>query len=313
MRSIKGPGRALACCKADFPIPRTDNYVIIAPESEEMGDIREPAVSGTFYPGNADVLKADIEGYLKKVPDQPLPGPVYGVVAPHAGYMYSGQAAAYGYKTLVGARYDTVIIVAPSHRSFFVGAAVQARGAYRTPLGAVSVDRELAARLVDRQGEIHEEVRVHAGEHAVEVQIPFLQCVLGEFQIVPLILGTSQDPESSERVAEVICDCIKDDNKKYLVVGSTDLSHYYPYELAVELDKAAVDLMEKFDIDGLGRELVRGKYEACGAGAIITTMKVCRSMGATHSKVLNYVNSGDVTGDMGSVVGYASCVLYGGK
>ncbi len=278
-----------------------------------MSDIREPSVAGTFYPGNADVLKTDIEGYLKKVPDRELPGPVYGIVAPHAGYMYSGQAAAYGYKTVMGAHYDTVIIVAPSHRSFFVGAAVQARGGYRTPLGAVAVDRELAMKLVDRQGEVHEDVRVHAGEHSIEVQIPFLQCVLEDFKIVPLILGTSQDPESSDRVADVIYDCIKDGDKKYLIVGSTDLSHYYPYELAVELDKAAVDLMEKFDIEGLSRELTRGKYEACGAGAIIAAMKVCRNLGATQSKVLNYVNSGDVTGDMGSVVGYASCVFYGGK
>ncbi len=278
-----------------------------------MSDIREPAVSGTFYPGNADVLRADIDGYLKKVPEQALPGPVYGIVAPHAGYMYSGQAAAYGYKTVMGSHYDTVIVVAPSHRSFFVGAAVQARGGYRTPLGTVSVDRELAMKLVDRQGEVHEEARVHAGEHAVEVQIPFLQCVLGDFAIVPLILGASQDPESAAHVADVICDCIKDSDKKYLIVGSTDLSHYYPYDLAVELDKAAVDLMEKYDIEGLSRELIRGKYEACGAGAIITAMKVCRSLGATQSKVLNYVNSGDVTGDMGSVVGYASCVFFGGK
>ncbi len=278
-----------------------------------MSDIREPAVAGTFYPGNADVLRTDIGGYLKKVPDKELPGPVYGIVVPHAGYMYSGQAAAYAYKTVMGTHYDTVIIIAPSHRSFFVGAAVQARGGYRTPLGAVPVDHELAMKLVDRQGEVHEDVRVHAGEHSIEVQIPFLQCVLEAFKIVPLILGTSQDPESSGRVADVIYDCIKEGGKKYLIVGSTDLSHYYPYELAVQLDKAAVNLMEKFDIEGLSRELTRGKYEACGAGAIIATMKVCRNLGATHSTVLNYVNSGDVTGDMGRVGGYTSCVFYGGK
>ncbi len=278
-----------------------------------MSEIREPAVGGSFYPGNADVLKADIEGYLKKVPAQELSGTIYGIISPHAGYMYSGQAAAYGYRTVMGRHYDTVIIVAPSHRSFFVGAAVQARGGYRTALGVVPVDEELARKLVDRDGEVHEDVRVHAGEHSIEVQIPFLQSVLENFKIVPLILGSSQDPESSDQLADVIYDCIEDSGKKYLIVGSTDLSHYYPYDLAVELDRAAVELMEKFDIDGLSRELVRGKYEACGAGAIITTMKVCRQLGATQSKVLNYVNSGDVTGDMGSVVGYASCVFYGGK
>ncbi|OPY69456.1 MAG: hypothetical protein A4E57_01143 [Syntrophorhabdaceae bacterium PtaU1.Bin034] len=278
-----------------------------------MNEIREPAVSGTFYPGNPDVLKADIHGYLAKVPSGDLPDGVVGMISPHAGYMYSGQTAAYGYKALSGSAYDTVIIVAPSHHSFFLGAAVQDKGGYKTPLGIVPIDEELSAELAGKEDMIHVDPRVHKAEHAVEVQLPFLQTVLGDFRIVPLIMGSAQDPESSEQLATLIYESIKDKKKRCLVVGSTDLSHYYPYDLAVQLDKVAVELLNKFDVAGLTRELVQGKYEACGAGSIITTMLISAKMGATKSRVLNYTNSGEVTGDMSSVVGYVSCVLTGGK
>ncbi len=112
-----------------------------------MGVIREPAVSGAFYPNDPDVLRKDIEEYLGKVPASDLSGDIRGLVAPHAGYMYSGQTAAYGYKALSGRHYDTVVILAPSHRSFFVGAAVQADGGYKTPLGLVEIDEALAGTL----------------------------------------------------------------------------------------------------------------------------------------------------------------------
>ena len=286
-------------------------YVIIKPKEWLMDGIREPAVSGTFYPSNPDVLRSDIEGYLSKVSNQKIPGYIAGLISPHAGYMYSGQTAAYGYKALSGAHYDTVVVIAPSHQSFFLGAAVYDKGAFRTPLGLVPIDEELSAELVEKGGSVHADVRVHRGEHAIEVQIPFLQTVLGRFKLVPLIMGTSQDPHSSAELASLIYECIKDKHERYLVVGSTDLSHYYPYELAVEMDKSAVGLIEAFDLEGLIRELARGKYEACGAGPLLTTMMVCEKLGAKWSKALNYMNSGDVTGEMSGVVGYVSCVIHG--
>ena len=108
-----------------------------------MGEIREPSVAGTFYPRNPDVLKSDIETYLSKVRPADIPGDIRGLISPHAGYMYSGPTAAYGYKAVAGRHYDTVIILAPSHRSFFIGAAVQDTGAYKTPLGLVDIDEDL--------------------------------------------------------------------------------------------------------------------------------------------------------------------------
>jgi MEMO1 family protein len=286
-------------------------YVIITGKRPIMDGIREPAVSGTFYPSNPDVLRSDIDGYLSKAPDEKIPGSIAGLISPHAGYMYSGQTAAYGYKTLVGAHYDTVIIVGPSHQSFFVGVAAYDKGAFRTPLGLVPIDEELSGELIGRADIVHSDPRVHRGEHAIEVQLPFLQTVLGSFELVPLIMGTSQDPESSVQLATLIYDCIKDKGKRYLIMGSTDLSHYYPYDLAVEIDKAAIGLIKAFDVQGLIRDLPLEKYEACGAGPFISTMMVCEKLGAGHSKVLKYANSGDVTGDKSGVVGYVSCVFHG--
>ncbi len=275
-----------------------------------MSTIREPAVSGSFYPANADLLRADIEGYLKKATIESPSRTILGLVSPHAGYMYSGPTAAHGYKALSGAHYDTVIIVSPSHQSFFYGAAVQGKGGYRTPLGIASIDEEFAERLIANGELVHEDAKVHRGEHAVEVQIPFLQTVLTEFKIVPLIMGMSQDTEAAERIGDVIVECMADGGKRYLIVGSTDLSHYYPYKLAKELDTAAVELIRGFDVEGLGRELARGKYEACGAGSIITAMVVSRRLGATAARVFDYKNSGDITGDTGNVVGYVSCAFF---
>ena len=253
--------------------------VIIADKRRTMDGIREPAVSGTFYPSNPAVLQADIDGYLSKVPKETVTGSIAGSISPHAGYMYSGQTAAYGYKALIGARYDTVIVVAPSHQSFFLGTAVHDKGAYRTPLGLVPIDEELADELISKGDAVHADPRVHRGEHAIEVQLPFLQSVLGEFKIVPLIMGTSQDPDSSEQLARLIYDCIKDKEKRYLVLGSTDLSHYYPYDLAVEMDKAAIELLEAFDVEGLITGACQRKIRGVRRGPLLTAMMVCEKAG----------------------------------
>jgi hypothetical protein len=278
-----------------------------------MGEIREPAVAGTFYPRNPEVLKADIEGYLAEVPPAEIVGDIRGLISPHAGYMYSGPTAAYGYRALSGRGYDTVIILAPSHRSFFIGAAVQGTGAYKTPLGLVDIDADLADALIKTGDLVHEDAKMHRGEHSIEVQIPFLQCVLRDFRIVPLIMGSAQDPRGSIELGELIYKTIEDREGRYLILGSTDLSHYYPYGLAVTLDKAAIAMIERFDLKGLADGLTRQKYEACGAGAILAVMTVCEGLGATQARALHYANSGDVTGDMSGVVGYVSCVIYGGR
>jgi AmmeMemoRadiSam system protein B len=273
-----------------------------------MGYIREPAVSGTFYPDNPKILTKNIEAYLKNASFDAIEGEILGLISPHAGYMYSGQVAAYGYKAIMGLPYETVIVIAPSHGSRFESVAVLEKGGYRTPLGVVPIDEEFTGEIVNLQTFIRPNVDAHRGEHSLEVQVPFLQVVLKDFTIVPLIMG-SQDPALCEALADCLHVVMKKTKKRVLIVGSTDLSHYYPYSEAVGLDTIVRQHLEAYDTTGLQDNLRKGTCEACGAGPIISTMLLSQKLGATQSKVLKYANSGDVLGDRNGVVGYISCVF----
>lgn len=271
--------------------------------------IREPVVSGVFYPENPKILIRDIETYMKNASIEGIEGKIVGVISPHAGYMYSGQVAAYGMKALLNRHYDSVIIIGPSHRMFFEGAAIMERGRYRTPLGDVEIDENLAELLLGQDGIIKAEIKPHLGEHSLEVQIPFLQYVLKSFKLLPIVMG-SQDLFTCKKLSERLSFALKEAKKECLIVGSTDLSHYYPYFKAVELDNLVLRYLKDFDIDGLSKDLQEERCEACGAGPMLTTMMVSKELGAKKSRVLKYANSGDVTGDKASVVGYVSCIFY---
>jgi len=274
-----------------------------------MQTIREPSVSGSFYPGNPGVLKRDVEAYINNADIEPIKGDIKGIISPHAGYMYSGHVAAYGFKAVSKSAYDTVIVIAPSHRVYIQGASLMDRGGYRTPLGIVEIDEETAGAILKKDMIITNDMEPHRREHSLEVQIPFLQIALGSFRLIPIIMGGS-DIEVCETLSSIIYDAIKDMKKRFLIVGSTDLSHYYPYKDAVKMDGVAVRHIDNFDTQGLIKDLRIGRYEACGAGPMITTMMLSRMLGADSSRVLKYANSGDVTGDKSGVVGYVSGVFY---
>lgn len=274
-----------------------------------MGYIRESAVSGMFYPGNPEVLRRDITKYLKEATFDAVEGDVVGMISPHAGYVYSGQVAAHGYKLLLGKTYDTVIVIAPSHRVNFEGVAIQNNGGYRTPLGVVDIDEDISEEILKVSDAVNVNVKAHIGEHSLEVQLPFLQVVLNSFKLVPLIMGT-QDLSVCKELSRCLYEVIKKSDKQFLVVGSSDLSHYYPYDEAVKLDNIIVKHLKEFNTHGLAEDCSRNRCEACGFGTIITTMMVSEKCGATDSKVLKYANSGDVSGDRSGVVGYVSAVLY---
>lgn len=274
-----------------------------------MGHVREPAVSGSFYPSNPDVLRRDVEGYLARAAIEPVGGEVLGIVSPHAGYVYSGQVAAYGFKTIAGAAIDTVIVIAPSHRVRFEGVALMGSGAYRTPLGDLKVDEEFGRTMMKGGGVLVENTAAHRGEHSLEVQVPFLQVALKGFQLLPLIMG-SQSIVNCEFLAKSIVSAAKATGKKVLVVGSTDLSHYYSYASAVKLDNVAVEHLAAFDVKGLAGALEKNEYEACGAGPMITAMMASQGLGADAGRVMKYANSGDVSGDRSAVVGYVSAVFF---
>lgn len=270
-------------------------------------ETRKSVIAGTWYPGDPATLTGDIRNFLGKVPRQAVGGPVVGLVSPHAGYVYSGQIAAYGYRLIEGRRYDAVVVVGPSHRVMFHGASVWTSGGYETPLGVVPVDRELAGAILEAHPVMNSDRKPHAAEHSVEIQLPFLQVVLGSFAFVPIVMGT-QDYRTCEAVADAIFRAAK--GKDVLVVGSSDLSHFHTYEQAKRLDRTVVDLVQKRDHQGLARELEDGTCEACGGGPVIAAMLYAEKAGARGVKVLKVANSGDVTGDWRQVVGYLSAAFF---
>jgi MEMO1 family protein len=273
-----------------------------------MTFIREPAVSGTFYPANSAVLQRDIRGYLNNVPQIELDGTVAGIIAPHAGYVYSGQVAAHAYRTIVNASYDTVVVVAPSHRVYFRGVAVLKEGSCRTPLGLIEIDEELAQAVSAASTLIQPNLAAHAAEHSLEVQLPFLQVVLQRFRLLPLVMGI-QDPATCRVLADAVFNASLKFKRNILIVGSTDLSHYHSDRNAVALDSIVVKRLQAFDEAGLMADVAQEKCEACGTGPMAVAMMVSKMMGATESRVLKYAHSGDVSGDRSAVVGYVSAVL----
>jgi len=283
---------------------------------KEMGmkEIREPAVAGAFYPDKPEVLSRDVKRYLDNAKKEKIEGEIVALVSPHAGYMYSGQVAAHAYKLIEGRTFDSVVVVAPSHRALFKGASIYDRGAYRTPLGLVPVDVEFSKRMMEKRKEIQFLPEAHAQEHSLEVQIPFLQVVLKSFQLVPIVMEPSWSWETCQSVASAIAEMAR--GKNVLLIASSDLSHFHSYEKAVELDKIVLNHIEQFNPEGLSRDLKQNRCEACGGGPILSIMLAAKALGANKGKVLKYMNSGDVTGDRSRVVGYGAGVFYrtaGGK
>lgn len=270
-------------------------------------EVRKPAVAGSFYPGDSKALSRQVGDYLSKAAKEEVAGEIVALVSPHAGYMYSGLVAAHAFKIVEGMKFDSVVVVAPSHRVSFKGASIFDRGAHETPLGVLPVEKELCQRLKSESNLIQSLPQAHLQEHSLEVQLPFLQEVLEKFSLVPIVIG-SQDFRSCETVGKAIARAVK--GKKVLLVASTDLSHYHPYARAVQLDRIILDDIQAFDAQKLSQDLDSGKGEACGGGPVVAVMVAAKELGANRAKVLKYMNSGDVTGDRSAVVGYAAAVFF---
>ncbi len=269
--------------------------------------IRRAVLAGSWYPGDPDVLRADVSKYLQSAGGASIDGTIFGLLAPHAGYVYSGGVAAHAYKAVQGRTFDAVMIIAPSHREFFRGVSVYPEGVYVTPLGEVPVDAGLAETIVGQCRHASFLPAAHAAEHAIEIQLPFLQMVLGEFWLIPILMG-DQTAEICVSLADAIIKAIG--NKRVLVIASSDLSHYHPYERAVQMDQSILKHVAAMDPEGLLRELQTGHAEACGGGPAATMMMVARGLGAKRAEILKYANSGDITADRSGVVGYAAAAFY---
>ena len=266
--------------------------------------VRRPVIAGTWYPGHPQELRRMLGDFLSRVDAEPVSGKLIGLVAPHAGYIYSGQVAAYAYKQLEGRNFETVVVVHPSHRIYIDGYALTAAAYYETPLGEIPLDEETLSSLSQ---EVELTLLRYDQEHSLEIQLPFLQYVLGDFKLVPIMMGDHSFARCRE-LASALSKVLRGRNA--LLVASSDLSHFYSYRTAVSLDGVVVEYVERFDPEGLARALASGKAEACGGGPIITVMLASKELGADKARVLKYANSGDVTGDLSSVVGYMAAAFY---
>ncbi|HID72483.1 TPA: AmmeMemoRadiSam system protein B [Candidatus Micrarchaeota archaeon] len=256
---------------------------------------RPASVAGTFYPAEPDRLRAMIEEFLGNAKGK-AEGTPRGMVVPHAGYIYSGQVAAYGYRQLqeIGKGIERIILVGPSHYSAFFGAAESGMGFWQTPLGIVKAGT--VRDKVENKELISVAPEIHAPEHCLEVQVPFLQVIMEDFTIYPLLTGDVVPEVLAEALLPLM-------DEKTFFIASSDLSHYHPYEKAVKLDSIANDAVPNFAFEKL-----KGA-EACGMTGMRTLMHVAKKS-KWKGKMLEYRNSGDTAGDKSQVVGYGCYMFY---
>lgn len=303
--NFRPPIFLLAACIA------AGSFVPVAGNDEQK--IRRPAVAGSFYPADPEELARTVDDLLAGAPAREIEGDLVALISPHAGYIYSGHVAAHGYSLLRGSNISRVVVISPSHIGAFPGAAVYDGDAYETPLGVIPVDKRFAQRLADSHmllrlvGYGHDWREGYRGEHALEVQLPFLQRALGKFELVPVVMG-DQGYETCRVLGRELARLIR--GPETLVVASSDLSHFHPYNEAVEMDKKVTDAVERWDFYSLSRNIQEERWEACGGGPVVAAMIAAEKLGASRSTLFRYANSGDVpAGDDERVVGYASMGL----
>jgi AmmeMemoRadiSam system protein B len=271
---------------------------------------RPAAVAGTWYPASAAALTREVDGYLDAA-GPACRGEIRAIVAPHAGIMFSGPVAAHAYKAVAAQSYDVAVLVGPSHFVHFDGVAVYPAGAFATPLGAVSID-EATASALGRFALITPQPAVHAREHSLEMQLPFLRRLLPELPIVPMLMG-AQTRSTIDVLAAALADVLRP--RRALLVASTDLSHYFDAAQAAALDGEVIERVAQFDVAGLQRvferypERERGRHVGCGMGPMLAVMAAARMLGAPEARVLRYGHSGEVSGDYSGVVGYLAAAF----
>lgn len=278
---------------------------------------RHPAVSGIFYPNSPSELQQLLEqSFLNKdfgpgrIPSVSKPvRKVYGIVSPHAGYAYSGSVAANGFYQISNMDYETVIMIGPNHYGIGSGVATMRQALWKTPLGDVEVNTELAD-TISKGSVIDIDEFSHSKDHCLEVQLPFLQLIRrnNDFKIVPIIMML-QDKDTAIEIGKVIALAIKEKGTRGFLVASSDFTHYEPNPEAHRKDSELIDAIISLDVSLFYDILESLHVSACGYGAIASTMIAARELGASKGELLKYATSGDVTGDTSSVVGYASILF----
>lgn len=264
-----------------------------------MRAVRAPAVAGTFYPGDAAELREVVRGYVAAAQEHAPPSPPpKAIIAPHAGYAYSGAVAGSAFATLapLRGRITRVVLVGPAHRAYFEGMAVPQAEAFATPLGLVRVDARAAEELRGTSPRLIASDRAHAGEHSLEVELPFVQVVLGDVPAVPILVGDATDVETAQALERLW------GGPETCVVVSSDLSHYHPYAIARRIDEQTARAIEELRPDGVGDD------QACGGIGVRALLRVARERRLAVT-TCDLRSSGDTAGSRDSVVGYGAFAL----
>ncbi len=276
--------------------------------------LRKPVVAGYFYEGVKESLIKRIEwSFTHELGPGTLPRPSevrskesLGFVVPHAGYVYSGPIAAHSYARMaLEGRPDTFIILGPNHAGVGEVVSVWDEGWWETPLGRVSVDEELAKEVTKNSQYARADKLAHYDEHSIEVQLPFLQYLFREVNIVPIAI-TYQIPEVSKDLATSISKSVAELGKDVVLIASTDLTHYVPHESAVKKDQLVLEKVRELDPEGLFNVVTRRYITMCGVAPVMTLLYYAGLSRSPGVEVLKYATSGDVSGDKSHVVGYSA-------
>ncbi len=269
--------------------------------------VRRPAVAGRFYPGKPDVLTQQLDQFLAA--GSPAPAKTetaMGCMVPHAGYMYSGSVAGAVFQRLPKrARY---IILCPNHTGRGAPLAIMSKGEWQTPLGNVPVDSELAASLQHSCRLLMEDSKAHEGEHAIEVEIPFLQRSVGEFSFVPIAIGVSRYA-ALEALGHGMAQALRSLTEPVMIVASSDMNHYEPDGVTRIKDRKAIDKILALDPAGLYEVVREEDISMCGYGPAVAMLTAVKDLGATKAELVRYSTSADTSGDYTAVVGYAGMVI----
>ena len=278
-----------------------------------MRDVRPSAVAGSWYPATGAHLSEAVDAHLGAAAPGEVGACPRAIIAPHAGLMYSGPVAAYAYTLVRQCRYAAAVLVGPSHFVGFQGVSVWPRGEWATPLGAVRVADALADALAAESRAIIEHPAAHWREHSLEMQLPFVARLLPGVPIVPLVMGYQQR-ETAMALGDTLARAITSYRTRapgdVLLVASSDLSHYEDAATASRLDAVVLRHIEAFDSDGLMGAIEREPRHACGGGPMVSVLRAAALLGGTRARVLRYADSGDVSGDKSSVVGYLAAAVW---
>ncbi len=272
------------------------------------GDVKKADLAGSWYPSSGAILEASLKDYIGRAGRVSVDGDIFALIVPHAGYQFSGPVAAKAFKAAEGLNPDTVIVLGFSHRNFFDGISVYDRGSFATPLGELPVDTHLAGSLISKNPRISFYPDVFSGENSIEMMLPFIKFVFPDAKIVPVVFGTG-DINDASIFADALSASIGG-KSGYLVVASTDLSHYHPYDEALKIDKRTTALLEKMSGPDLYDEVRSERCEMCGVMPVTAALFAAKKMGYGKMKVLDAGNSGDTSGEKGRVVGYVSAAIY---